>query len=320
MNALICSWLLALLCAVSTAANAQEYPARPVRMLVGIAPGGGLDSGARLVANKLSEVLGQQVLVENRPGAGGTIAAAAVAAAPPDGYTLLYAATSLLISPNLYRKLPFDPARSFTPVGGVGWEPLVVVVNLAVQARTAAELIALLKANRGKVSYGSPGVGSVHHLAMEMLKTQAGVNIVHVPYKGASQYLPDLISGVLPMAIASVAAAAPLAKAGKLRPIALTSPVKVAIVPDWPALADTLPGFDASPSFFVLAPAGTSAEVVNRLAEALRTAVSAEDLKRSFQAQGATAEYVAPDALAATIRKELLKWSAVAAESGARPE
>jgi len=320
MNALIRSLLLALVYAAATPGSAQQYPTKPIRMLVGIAPGGGLDSGARLVALKLSEVLGQPVVVENRPGAGGTIAAATVAAAPPDGYTLQYAASSLLISPSLYKNLTFDPVKSFTAVAGVGWEPLVVVVNPAVPAGTTAELIALLKANPGKYSYGSPGVGSVHHLAMEMFRTQAGVNIVHVPYKGAALYLPDLISGVLPMAIASVASALPQAKAGKLRPIALTRPVKVAIAPDWPTLADTLPGFDASPSFFIVAPAGTSADVVARLSEALKTAVSAEDLKRSFQAQGATAEFVAPDVLAASIQADVRKWNAIAAASGAKLE
>jgi len=320
VNALIRALLPVLVCALSTTVSAQQYPNKPVRMLVGIAPGGGLDSGARLVAAKLSEVLGQQVVVENRAGAGGTIAAAAVAAAPPDGYTLQYAATSLLIAPSLYKKLSFDPVKSFTAVGGVGWEPLVVVVNPGLPVRTTAELIALLKANPGKYNYGSPGVGSVHHLAMEMFRTQAGVNIVHVPYKGAALYLPDLISGVLPIAIASVAASHPQAKAGKLRPIALTRPVKVAIVPDWPTLAESLPGFDASPSFFVVAPAGTPGDVVARLSDALRTAVSADDLKRSFQAQGATAEFVAPEALAAIIQNDVRKWSKVAAESGAKLE
>ena len=320
MKALIRNSLLALACTTAAFCSAQQYPNKPIRMLVGIAPGGGLDSGARLVGSKLSEVLGQSVIVENRPGAGGTIAAAAVAAAPPDGYTLQYAASSLLIAPSLYKKLTFDPVKSFTAVGGVGWEPLVLVVNPAVPARTTTELIALLKANPGKYSYGSPGIGSVHHLAMEMFRTQAGVNIVHVPYKGAALYLPDVITGVLPLAIASVASALPQAKAGKLRPIALSRPVKLAIAPDWPTLADTLPGFDASPSFFIVAPAGTSPDVVAKLSGALKTAVSSDDLKRSFQAQGATAEFVAPEALAAKIQNEVRKWSAVAAESGAKLE
>ena len=320
MKGFMRSTVFVLACSFALPCCAQAYPTRPIHMLVGIAPGGGLDSGARLVAAKVSEVLGQSVIVENRPGAGGTIAAAAVAAAPPDGYTLQYAAGSLLISPSLYKKLSFDPVKSFTPVAGVGWEPLVLVVNPAVPAKTTAELIALLKANPGKYSYGSPGIGSVHHLAMEMFRTQAGVNIVHVPYKGAALYLPDLITGVLPLAIASVASSLPQAKAGKLRAIALSRPIKLAIAPDWPTLAETLPGFDASPSFFILAPTGTPANVVARLSEALKTAVSADDLKRSFQAQGATAEFVPPDVLAGWIQVEVRKWNAVAQESGAKLE
>jgi len=320
MNTFIRSALLTLACALALPCPAQPYPVRPIRMLVGIAPGGGLDSGARLVAAKLSEVLGQSVIVENRPGAGGTIAAMAVAAAPPDGYTLQYAASSLLIAPSLYKKLSFDPVKSFTAVGGVGWEPLVLVAHPAVPARTTAELIALLKSNPGKYSYGSPGVGSVHHLAMELFRTQAGVDIVHVPYKGAALYLPDLMTGVLPLAIASVASSLPQAKAGKLRAIALSRPIKLAIAPDWPTLAETLPGFDAAPSFFVLAPAGTSAEVVARLSEALKTAVLADDLKRSFQAQGATAEFVPPGPLFEWMQVEVRKWNAVAQESGAKLE
>ena len=320
MNAPVCRLLLALACVIAIPALAQKYPSKPVRMIVGIAPGGGLDAGARQVASKLSEVLGEQVFVENRPGAGTTIASAAVAAAAPDGYTLQYAETSLLIAPSLYKNLTFDPVKSFIAVGGVGWEPLIVVVNPAVPAATTAELIALLKANPGKYGYGSPGIGTAHHLAMEMFRTQAGVNIIHVPYKGAALYLPDLMSGVLPLAIASVAASLPLAKAGKVRPIALSRPTRIALAPELPTLAETLPGFDAAPSFFILAPAGTSAEVVTRLAEALRTAVTSDEVKRGFQSRGATAEFVAPAALAASIEADVRKWGVLVRESGAKLE
>ena len=320
MKALIRMLILAHACALALPASAQNYPSKPIRMIVGIAPGGGLDTGARQIAAGVSQVLGQQVLVENRPGAGTTIASAAVAAAAPDGYTLQYAETSLLIAPSLYKNLPFDPVKSFTPVSGVGWETLTVVVNPAVQARTTAELIALLKANPGKYSYGSPGVGTVHHLAMELFKTRAGVDIVHVPYKGAALYMPDLVSGVLPMAVASVTATLSQAKVGKLRPIALTRPTRLALVPDWPTLAETLPGFDAAPSFFIVGPAGLPAELVARLSDAFKKAVSADDLKRSFAARGATAEFVAPEVLAARIEADVRKWSVIAKASGAKAE
>lgn len=318
MNGPIRTLMLVFACAVAAPAPAQKYPTKPVRMIVGIPPGGGLDAGARLTASKLSEVLGQAVVVENRPGAGGTIGAAAVAAAAPDGYTLQYSGTSLLVAPSLYKQLTFDPVKSFTPIGGVCWEQLVVTVNPMVRAKTTAELIALLKANPGKYSYASPGVGTPHQLTMELFKKQAGVDVVHVPYKGAGLIVPDLISGVVQIAIMSAAASVPQAKAGKIRPIAVTRPVKISIAPDWPALADDLPGFDSSTSHFMLAPAGASAEVVIRLSEALKTVLSADDTKRSFLAQGATAEFVGPEALAARIRTEMAKWAAIARESGAK--
>jgi tripartite-type tricarboxylate transporter receptor subunit TctC len=310
-----------LLCACAFgSALAQDYPSRPVHMAVGIAPGGGLDGGARLVASKLSELLGQQFIVENRPGAGGTIAAATVAKAPADGYMLLFAATTLLIAPAIYDNLPFDPIRSFAPIGLAGTELITIAVHPAVPARTAAELIALLKANPGKYSYGTPGVGTVHHLAAELFKKQAGVDMVHVPYKGAALIIPDILNGTLPVAVMSVTSALPQAKAGRIRVVALTSQVKLASAPDWPPLADTLPGFDAAPARFVLAPAGTPAQVIARLSEALKTAVAMEDVQRIFLAQGTTSEYITPAALAVRMQAEVVKWGTVAKESGAKPE
>jgi tripartite-type tricarboxylate transporter receptor subunit TctC len=320
MKIVLRSLVLGLACALAVPSVAQNFPSKPIRMIVGISPGGGLDTGARQIATGVSQILGQQIVVENRPGAGTTIASAAVAVAAPDGYTLQYAETSLLIAPSLYKSLPFDPVKSFTPVCGVGWETLAVVVNPAVKARTTAELIALLKANPGKYSYGSPGVGTVHHLAMELFKTQAGVDVAHIPYKGASLYMPDLVSGVLPMAVASVTATLPHVKTGKLRSIALTRPMRLALVPDWPTLAETLPGFDAAPTFFIVGPAGMSADVVGRLSEAFRKAVSADDLKRAFAERGATAEFVPAEVLAASIEADVRKWGAVAKGAGAKAD
>ena len=319
MNALIRVSILAL-CALALPASAQNFPSKPIRMIIGIAPGGGFDTGARQVATEVSRVLGQQVVVDNRPGAGTTIASAAVASAAPDGYTLQYADTSLLIAPSLYKNLPFDPVKSFTPVCGVGSETLAVVVNPAVPAKTTAELIALAKANPGKYSYGSPGVGTVHHLAMELFKIQAGVDVVHVPYKGASAYVPDVVSGVLPIAVASVTVSLPHVKAGKLRAIAITRPTRLALVPDWATVAETLPGFDAAPAFFVIAPAGTGGDLVARLSDAFRKALSADDLKRSFAERGATAEFVAPEVLARSIEADVRKWGGIAKAAGAKAD
>jgi tripartite-type tricarboxylate transporter receptor subunit TctC len=305
--------------ALSTGALAQAYPSKPIRMAVGIAPGGGLDASARIVATKLGETLGQQIVVENRAGAGGTIAAASVASAPPDGYTLLYGASSLLISPALYDKLAFDPVKSFTAIGSVASDPLVIVVNPAVPAKGTAELISLLKANPGKYSYGSPGVGSIHHLGMEMFGQQTGTQLVHVPYKGAAGYLPDVVSGTLPMAVASVAAALPQAKAGKLRVIAITGASRLSFVPDWPIIAEVLPGFDVASSQFLLGPAGMTGDVVTRLNEALRTTLNSEDTKKAFAGHGGTPQYSTPEALAARIRAEAPRWVALAKETGAKP-
>jgi tripartite-type tricarboxylate transporter receptor subunit TctC len=301
-------------------ALAQQYPARPVRMLVGYPAGGGVDTVARVVGGKLGDALGQQFLVENRPGAGAMLATEAAAKAAPDGYTLYVAETAILIAPSIYAKIPYDPARSFAPVGGICSLPLVFVANPSVAAATAPELIALLKANPGKYSYGSPGIGTVHHLAFELFKRQAGVDVVHVPYRGAAQIVPDLISNQIPLAIVSAPPALAQARAGKLRPIALSSPAKLASAPDWPALAATLPGFDASPRIFLLAPSGTPAEVVGRLNGALKAALAQPDVLEGFNAQGATPAWSTPDALGAEMAAEVRKWGAIAKESGARQE
>ena len=311
--------LLALLVASSQLGQAQQYPAKPLRMLVGYSAGGGADALARLVAAKMADGLGQQVLVENRPGAGATIAAAALASSPPDGYTIFFADTALLIAPAIYQKLSFDPVKSFAPVSGACTTPLVIAVNNEVKAASVAELISTLKANPGRLSYGSPGIGTVHHLAMETFKRQAGVDIVHVPYKGASAIIPDVISGQLQIGIISAPPALAQSKAGRLRPIALTSPVRVAGA-DWPALADTLPGFDASPRLFVLAPAGTPAGVVTKLNETLKTALASKDLLDAFSAQGAFTDWSTPQALGVLMAQESLRWAQVARDAGIKAE
>lgn len=311
--------LLALLVASSQLGQAQQYPAKPLRMLVGYSAGGGADALARLIAAKMADGLGQQVLVENRPGAGATIAAAAVASSLPDGYTIFFADTALLIAPAIYQKLSFDPVKSFAPVSGACTTPLVIAVNNEVKAASVAELISTLKANPGRLSYGSPGIGTVHHLAMETFKRQAGVDIVHVPYKGASAIIPDVISGQLQIGIISAPPALAQSKAGRLRPIALTSPVRVAGA-DWPALSDTLPGFDASPRLFVLAPAGTPAGVVTKLNETLKTALASKDLLDAFSAQGAFADWSTPQALGVLMAQESLRWAQVARDAGIKAE
>lgn len=311
--------LSALLFAAVSSVVAQQYPAKPVRMLVGIAPGGGLDTGTRTVANKLAELLGQPFIVENRAGGGGSIAAAAVVNAAPDGYTLLMATTTLMIHPAVFAKLPYDPIKSFTPVGAAGTELLVISVNPSVPAKNTAELIALLRANPGKFNFGTPGVGTAHHLAMEMFKKQTGVDIVHIPYKGAALVTPDLISGQIPMAMMSVNTTLPQAKAGKIRVIAISSPVKLPVA-DWPAISETLPGFDASSTRLLMGPAGMSRDIVSRLSDGLRRMMASEDIQRAFTQQGAHWQFVSPDELAASMRADAAKWVAAAKDAGLKPE
>jgi tripartite-type tricarboxylate transporter receptor subunit TctC len=310
----------ALLLAGAAAAGAQAYPNRPIRMFVGYAAGGGADALARLTATQIGETLGQSVVVENRPGAGGTVAADALAKAPADGYTLYFADTAVLIAPSVYPSVPYDPLKSFAPVAAVATLPLVVVTNPQVPAKTAAELIALLKANPGKYSYGSPGIGTVHHLAMELFRKQGGFDYVHVPYKGATAFIPDLVSGQLPLGILSAPPALAQVKAGKVKAIAVTSPVKVAGASEWPALADTLPGFDASPALFVVAPAGTPAPVVGKIEASVKTMLAKPAVLEALAGQGATPMHANADELGKFIASEVRKWSAIAKDSGAKAQ
>jgi tripartite-type tricarboxylate transporter receptor subunit TctC len=319
MNLFKSTAAIALLTAGVSPVFAQPYPAKPVRMLVGIAPGGGLDAGTRTVAGKMAEILSQPFIVENRPGAGGTVAGAVAAKSPPDGYTLLMATTTLMFHPAVYPNLPYDPIKSFTPIGTAGTEVLVFTANPSVPVRTTAELIALLKANPGKYHYGSPGVGTVHHLSMEIFRKQAGVEITHVPYKGAALITPDLLSGQIPFAVMSVNSTVPHARAGKIRAIAISSPVKLPGI-DWPAIADTLPGFDAASTRILMAPAGVPREVVVRLSDTLRRMLSSEDVLAAFEKQGALSQFISPEDLAAKIQNETGKWMTAAREAGIKAE
>jgi tripartite-type tricarboxylate transporter receptor subunit TctC len=300
----------------AAAAHAQTYPTRAVRMFVGYPAGGGMDGVARVLADKLAVDLGQPIVVENRAGASGSIAAAAAAGAAPDGHTLYLGETGYLILSTLSTTLPADPVRSFAPVAPVGVLPLVFTVSPGFAPKNVAELIAVLKANPGKYSYGSPGVGTVHHLAFEQFKRAAGVDAVHVPYKGGGPIVPDVMSGRLEIGVLSTTLAAGPAKADKLRVLAVTSAQRVAFAPEWPPLGETLAGFDAAPSIFLLAPAGTPAAIVVRLNEATRKALAQPDLQQAFSNQGASPTPGSPEALRAQIDSELKRWGAAAKAAG----
>jgi tripartite-type tricarboxylate transporter receptor subunit TctC len=310
--------LLALLFASS--AFAQDYPTRPVRLLVGFPPGGAMDSVARVVGPRLQEALGQAFVVENRTGAGGAIAADALVKAPADGYTLLLAESGTLIIPSMNPKAAYDPLKQFAPVGGACSLPLAFVVTPAFKPASVAELIAALKANPGKHSYASPGVGTLQHLAFELFQRQAGVSAVHVPYKGASAMMPDLMSGQVEIGVISATVALAQSRTGKIRTLAVTSPQRMAGASDLPALAETLPGFSASPNVFVVAPAGTPAPVIDKLAATLRAAVVSKDAEETLARLGATPMPLSPSELGAQIAREVKQWAAVVKDAGIKIE
>jgi tripartite-type tricarboxylate transporter receptor subunit TctC len=306
--------------AFSSAVVAQEYPVRPVRMLVGYPPGGGMDTIARIVAPKLSEALGQQFVIENRPGASGGVAAEALVKSSPDGYVLMVAESGTLALPAVNPKVTLDPVKQFAPVGGVCTLPMAFVVNVAFPARTTDELIRELKSNPGKYSYASPGVGSLQHLAFELFQRQAGVSAVHVPYKGATSMVPDIMSGQVPIGVISAIAATGPTKAGRIRTIAVTSPKRLPGAPEWPALAETLPGFSAAPNVFVVAPPGTPAPIVQKLSAAIRAAVTSRDVEENLAKQGATAFPSSSMELASQIAEETKRWAAVVKDAGIKVE
>lgn len=298
-------------------AQGGAYPSRAVKLLVGYPPGGGADVLARIVANRLSPLLGQPVVVENRPGAGSTIAAASLANAPPDGYTLLFGESAVLVAPAIYDKIGYDPG-TLTPIAGLGNLPYSVVVNPAFPAKTTRELIDVLKAHPGKYSYASPGIGNIAHLSGEMFKKAAGVDMVHVPYKGGSPALADLVSGQIPICFVSLPPALALAKSGKLRLLAVTSAKRSPAAPDVPAISETLPGFNSVTSIFVLAPPDTPAPLVSRLNTVLRDVMALPDVQADFVAQGATVDTGSPQELSTLIGQELSSWKAVVQAAGVR--
>jgi tripartite-type tricarboxylate transporter receptor subunit TctC len=310
-RALLACGLIAM---ASGRAHAQAWPSRPIRLLVGYSAGGGVDAMARLLAPRLSAQLGQQVVVENRTGAAGLIAGDAAAKAAPDGYTLMLGDSSLLIAQHLQPRMSFDPVKGFAPVAGVFQLPLVIVTGNDFPARTPGEFIAQLKANPAKYSYATSGVGTVHHLGFEMLKGRTQSFVVHIPYRGAAQIVPDVISGQVPIGVVSATAAIAQARAGKLRAVAVMNPVKLAGAEDIAPLADALSGFDAVPRLYLLAPAGTPAAIVERLSEATRAVMAAPDIAQAAAAQGAVPAYIPAATLAGDIVAESATWGKVIRE------
>jgi tripartite-type tricarboxylate transporter receptor subunit TctC len=299
---------------------AQPYPSKPVRLVVPFAPGGTTDVLARLLGQKLSEGMGQQFLVDNRPGAGGNIGTELAAKAPADGYTLVMSFDgTMAINPSVYRKLPFDAQRDLAPVASMAQVPLLIVVHPGVAAANVAEFVALAKANPKRVNYSSAGHGSTGHLTGELFAARAGIEMVHVSYKGGGQAVQDLLGGQIQMLVTALPTVEGHLKGGKLRALAFTSARRVAGAPDVPTLAESgYAGFDVLSWYGVLAPAGTPAEVVRRLNGEINAIVQAPDVRARLLALGAEPTGGTPEQFAATIRADTARWAKVVADAAIR--
>ena len=306
----------------SANAWAQAYPSKPIRLVVGFTPGGVSDVLARALSARLSQNLGQQVVVDNRPGAGTTIASEIVAKSAPDGYTLYFAdATTHAINATLYRKLPYDSFRDFTYISLVASTPLLLVVNPALPVHSVAELIALAKSKSGQLNYASSGTGTIVHLAGEMFKTLAHVEMVHVPYKGSSPAVTAVMAGDVALLFSSMPAALPFAKSGKLRALAVTTPERVAAVQDVPTVAESgFPGFELVLYNGLVGPAGMQKGVLDRVHDELARVLALPDMKEFFAAQGATPITSTSEQFTAHMRAEVAKLGKAVEDSGARAD
>src|SRR5215470_3566710 len=312
---------MALFAALGGAA-AEDYPSRPVTLVVPFPPGGSTTIVARIVADKMSEVLGQSIVIDNRGGAGGTVGSRAVSKSPPDGYTILLGYTgTLAIGPTLYGNVGYDPRKDFEPIGRIGTAPNTLVVHPSTPANSVAELIAYAKANPGKINYGSAGIGTVSHVCGEYFATAAGVKLTHIPYKGTGPAITDLLGGHIPMALAPVPATHENAKAGTLRMLAVTSASRSTLLPDVPTIAEAaVPGFEAVLRYGLVAPPGTPPAIIARLNTALNTALKSDDVRARLAVDGAEPLPSTPAEYGADIDREETQWSQVVKASGAKAE
>ena len=317
------AWIAALvLLAAAGQSFAQGYPTKPVRLIVPFAPGGNVDITARTIAPAMSEALGQQVVVENRPGAGGIIATEFVVKAAPDGYTLLMGSSSVMTNgPALYPKLPYDVIRDLIPVGRVSVVPLAIITHPSVPARNAKELIALAKAQPAKLLMGNAGVGTTNHLVAELFLISTGTRFTLVPYKGSAPALIDLIAGHLDAHVDQISSALPYIQANRARPIAVTTSKRSSQLPNVPTLSESgVPGFDASTVTGILAPAAVSRDIVQRLNATLVKVLASPIVKERFATLGAEVQPSTSDELRAWMREDLAKWVKVVKQAGIKVE
>ena len=314
--------IFVVLCSITSFAMAQQWPSRTVRLVIPQSAGGATDVAARVIAQQLSLQLGQQFVVDNRPGAAGNIGTDIVAKAPADGYTILLAAlASIAVAPHLYKSLPFDPAKDFAPVTVVANVLHVLVVDPAVPVKSVPELIAYAKANPDKLAFGSPGTGEAGHLAGELFKTMTGAQMLHVPYKGGAPAMAGMLGGQVQLIFATAATAIPHIQSGKLRALAMTGGHRFELLPDVPTLAEAgVPGYEVNNWLGVVAPAGTPPAIVNRLNAELVKALQNPEVKSKLLASGLEAVWMTPEQFAAYIKSETIKWGKVVRDAGVNPE
>jgi len=312
------SGVVMLAAACPAAAAEPVYPNRPVRLVVGFPPGGAADILGRIAAQQLTERLGQQVVVDNRGGAGGLVATEIAARANPDGYTLLFTSIPHVINPHLYRKVQYDAVKDFSPVVQFVSVPLMMAANTSLPAKSVKELIAYAKSKAGQINYASAGAGSSSHLAMELFKSMSGAAMNHIPYKGTGPLMTDLIAGQVSVTIASAVPLAPQVRAGKLRGMAVTGPKRSPSFPDLPAIAETVPGYEVVNWFGIVAPVGTPPAIMTRVNAELNRALDEPRIRDSLRAQGADGAGGSMEEFARIIRADFAKWARVVKESGAR--
>ncbi len=300
--------------------HAQSYPQRPIRLVVGFTPGGGVDINARLLAGKLSEILGQQVVVENKPGAGTNIANEFVAKAAPDGYTLLINTAAVAINMSLYKNPPFNTLRDFVPVSMFSESQNIMVVNAAKPYRSAADVISAARAKPGALTYASAGAGSTQHLTAEQFKLKTKTDILHIPYKGSAPALTALMAGEVDMVFINVPAILPHVKSGRLRPVAAAGAKRTELMPDVPTLREGGVEVNETVWYGVLAPAGTPRDIVATLAAAIARAARMPDIKQKLLDQGAEPVGSTPEEFSAVVRDEVAKWAEVIRAAGIKPE
>jgi tripartite-type tricarboxylate transporter receptor subunit TctC len=294
-------------------AQTARFPDKPIRMVVGFTAGGGTDVVARILAQKMSESLGQSVLVENRPGASGMIAGEMVAKSAPDGYTVMMGTqTTYAVAPTLYRKTTLDPARDFSGIAMAAVSPLVLVVNPAVPAHSVQDVIAMAKAKPGGVNYGSGGLGTTPHMCGELFQAMAGIKLAHIAYRGEAPAINDLLGGQIPFMFSNLSAIVGNVRAGQLRAVGVTSATRAPALPDVPTLAEAgLPGFDAATWFALVAPAGTPLDIRQRLNAEVKRALALSDVKQRYADLGMTVDDSTPDSVDAYIKSEIAKWTKV---------